>query len=113
MWKLRFSKHLDRGILIHSIIIDRPSSSTNRRRDASNRSVFILFLMISKPSDDVRHICGANQDNFKVFADTPSYNSISFDSDRSVNFPTDGAVSGMSSSAICTTITGSTSMYTS
>ena len=36
MWKLRFSKHLGMVGLTHSIIIAQPSSSTHRRRDASN-----------------------------------------------------------------------------
>ena len=48
-----------------------------------------------KPSDDVRHICGANRDNFKVFVDTPSYKSISFDFDCSAYFSTGDAVSDM------------------
>ena len=53
------------------------------------------FYVFLKPSDDVRHICGANRDNFKHFRDTPSYKSISFDFDCSVYFPTDAAVSGI------------------
>ena len=52
------------------------------------------FYIIFKPSYNVRHIGGANRDNFKHFADTPSYKSISFDPDRSAHFPTGDAVSG-------------------
>ena len=51
------------------------------------------MYVVFKPSYDVRHIGGANRDNFKHFADTPSYKSISFDSGSSAHFPTSCAVS--------------------
>ena len=54
------------------------------------------FYVFLKPSDDVRHICGANRDNFKHFGDTPKYKSIYFDFDCSAHFPTGSAVSDIS-----------------
>ena len=56
--------------------------------------MFWDFKVFLKPSDDVRHICGANRDNFKHFGDTPGYISITFDSGISKSFPTSGAICG-------------------
>ena len=67
-----------------------------RRICHQQRALFLDFNVILKPSYDVRHICGTNRDNFKHFKDTPSYKSISFDSDCSAHFPTGGAVSDIS-----------------
>ena len=91
---LKNYKHLDRTHLYHPIIISRPRSSTRRCCDAANREWnFWICNIFLKPSYDVRHMCGANRDNFKHFGDTPSYNSRAFEFESSAHFPTGGAVS--------------------